>query len=94
MFEIWRDEEGTIMLAGKLDASQAEKARAFLETVTESCTLDFKDLIYISSAGLGILVGVQRRLGETGHALKITNLNNHIRELFKIAGFDFIFDIE
>jgi anti-anti-sigma factor len=94
MFEIRRDEEGTINLAGKLDASQAEKAREFFDTVTESCTLDFKDLIYISSAGLGILVGVQRRLGDSGHALKIINLNNHIRELFKIAGFDFIFDIE
>ncbi len=94
MFEIRRDDDGNIMLTGKLDASQADKARVFFDTITESCTLDFQDLVYISSAGLGILIGAQRRLSESDHKLKVKNLNNHISELFKVAGFDKIFDIE
>ena len=93
MFEIWRDEEGILRLAGKLDARQAERAKEYLDGVTTSCTLDFADLVYISSAGLGILIGAQRRLGDKGHGLTMKNLNNHIKELFKIAGFDNIFDI-
>lgn len=94
MFEIWQEDDGTIKLTGKLDARHADRAMTYLDRVTDSCTLDFQDLVYISSAGLGVLIGVQRRLSNSGNGLKLKNLNNHIRELFRIAGFDNIFDIE
>jgi len=94
MFDIWRAENGHILFSGRLDASQAEKVRNILETITESCTLDFKELDYISSAGLGVLLGTQKRLSETGYNLKLINLNKHIRDIFIVAGFDFVFDIE
>ena len=94
MFDIWRNDDGTIALGGRLDASQAEAAREFLAPVTESVTLDFAELAYISSAGLGVLIAAQRRLAARGHGLRIRNLNRHIAELFEIAGFRAIFDIE
>lgn len=94
MFDIWRAENGNILFSGRLDASQAEKVRNILEKITESCILDFKELDYISSAGLGVLLGTQKRLSETGYNLKLINLNKHIRDIFIVAGFDFVFDIE
>jgi anti-anti-sigma factor len=94
MFEIWRQDDDTIVLTGKLNASQATKAQAFLATVTSSATLDCTRLDYISSAGLGILFATQRRLGETGHKIRLRSLNQHLTELFKVAGFNMIFDIE
>ena len=51
MFEIKRNENGTISLHGRLDASQVDKARAVFSQVTESCEVDFAELSYISSAG-------------------------------------------
>jgi anti-anti-sigma factor len=51
-------------------------------------------LEYISSAGLGMLLSVQKRLGESGNKLRLTQMNRHIREIFRMAGFDHIFDIE
>jgi anti-anti-sigma factor len=94
MFDIWRNEDGTISLVGRLDASHAERARDFLASVDESVTLDFSDLAYISSAGLGVLIAVQRRLTDHDHRLRIRHLNRQLTELFEIAGFRAIFEIE
>ena len=94
VFHIHRGRNGDIVFAGKLEAGQAEKAREFLGQVQESCDLDLGDLDYISSPGLGVLIEAQRRLNESGHSLKIKNLDKYLRELFLIAGFDHIFEIE
>ena len=93
MFEIKLSENGTISLHGRLDASQVDTARAVLTQVTESCEVDFAELSYISSAGLGLLFGTQKRLVDDGGGLTLINLSPHIREIFQIAGFDNIFEI-
>lgn len=94
MFEIDASDKGTIRLSGRLDASQTDRARAILDQVRDSCVVDFTELKYISSAGLGVLFAAQKRLVDAGRGLKLVNLNPHIRELFTIAGFDSIFEIE
>jgi anti-sigma B factor antagonist len=94
MFDITTTVDGVIRLEGRFDASQVDKARAFFERITTSHTVDFADLAYIASAGLGLLFATQKRLMDAGEALKLTNLNPHIREIFQIAGFDNIFEIE
>lgn len=94
MFDAKRGEDGSVILYGRFDASQVEKARAVFDSVTESCTVNFENLDYISSAGLGLLLGTQKRLNESDHKLILVNLNKHIKDIFLIAGFDFIFEIE
>jgi anti-anti-sigma factor len=94
MFDIRRTESGDILMSGRLDASQAEKARAVLRTIDEACVIDFTDLEYISSLGLGVLLEAQKRLMDAGSGLKLRNLSEHLREVFHLAGFDTIFDIE
>jgi anti-anti-sigma factor len=93
MFEIKRDNDGTVTLHGRLDASQVDNARAVLDQLTGPCHLDFRELSYISSAGLGLLFGTQKRLVDSGGGLTLVNLSPHIREIFQIAGFDNIFEI-
>ncbi len=56
--------------------------------------LDCKELKYASSGGLGLLFATQARLGASGGGLKLVNLSPHMRELFTIAGFDRVIDIE
>ena len=94
MFHIVIDENKNIRISGRFDAAQEEKAFDVFNQVQKSCAVDFKDLEYISSVGLGVLLGTQKRLQETGHQLKLINLNNHIRDIFTYAGFDLIFTIE
>lgn len=94
MFDIKRTTEGSIIFTGRLDASKSDQARTFLSSISNSCTLDFSDLDYISSAGLSVLLAAQKRLNESGHSIKIINLNTHIENIFRVAGFDFVFDLE
>lgn len=94
MFDIQYDEDGTIVCTGRLDAAQCEKGQTFLDEITDSSTLNFIHLEYISSAGLGILLKTQKRLAGSGAALRIINVNNHIHDVFHYSGFHAIFDIE
>jgi anti-sigma B factor antagonist len=94
MFNIDLGDNGIILLRGRFDASHAKTAKEILDSINTSCIVDFNELEYISSAGLGLLLGTQKRLGETGDSLRLINLNRHIREIFHIAGFDLVFDIE
>jgi anti-sigma B factor antagonist len=94
VFDLRINESGEIVLSGRFDAAQAEKAKAIFDRLTVTTSVDFKDLVYVSSAGLGILMATQKRLSDTGHKLKLKNVSGHIREVFKIARFDLIFEIE
>ena len=94
MFKISRNENGTVVLEGRLDASQVETASTVLDTLTATSVVDFSHLEYISSAGLGVLLKTQKRLGGSGQTLKLVNMNKMIRDVFRIARFDLIFPIE
>jgi anti-sigma B factor antagonist len=93
MFDVKFPSTEELEFYGRLDASQADKADHILEQVTESRILNFQNLEYISSAGLGILLAHQKRLKDEGHALKIINPNKHIRDVFTLTGFDMVFEI-
>jgi anti-anti-sigma factor len=94
MLDIKIDEKGQIILSGRFDASQVNKAKPVFEDIKESKMVDFSTLDYISSAGLGILLTTQKRLKDSGHQLILKHMNKHIREVFKYAGFDMVFQIE
>lgn len=94
MFEIAYSSDGQVLCSGRLDAAQCEKAQSFMDEIADSRTLDFSALEYISSAGLGILLKTQKRLAESGAALRITNVNKHIYDVFRYSGFNAIFDIK
>jgi anti-anti-sigma factor len=55
--------------------------------------VDLAGLDYVSSAGLGVLLKTQKRVMAGGQGLKLVSVNKHIRDIFKYAGFDKIFEI-
>lgn len=94
MLDIKIGEKSEILLSGRFDASQVDKAKSVFSTIDGSKTVDFTELDYISSAGLGVLLMTQKRLKDMGHQLILKNMNKHIREVFKYAGFDMIFQVD
>jgi anti-sigma B factor antagonist len=94
MFRIDLRDNGELALTGRFDAAQVENARTVFDKVDRTCSVDFANLDYISSGGLSVLLATQKRLSETGHQLRLKNMSSHIREVFKYAGFDLIFEIE
>ena len=91
MFAIRIDDAGTIILSGRLDASQAAVAEAVLDRVTASAVADCRDLDYISSAGISVLLTLYKRLHDTGHTLRLTRVSDRVRNVFRYAGLDKVF---
>ncbi len=94
MLEINVGENDIIFLKGRFDAAQVETAKSHLEKVTETCTLDFSELEYISSAGLGVLIATYQRLNKDGHKIKLRNMSKLVRDVFKFSRLDTLFEIE
>jgi anti-anti-sigma factor len=94
VFEIKIADKDTVVLLGRFDASHVEEAESVLAGIDGSCTVDCEALDYISSGGIGVLLVTEKRLSETGHHLKLKNLNRHIRMIFEYAELDSVLEIE
>jgi anti-sigma B factor antagonist len=86
--------EGQVVISGRLDASQAATAQAFMDTLNGQVVLDCKGLDYLSSAGLGVLLKTQKRLMAAGGQMRLVGVSRHVRDIFTYSGFDQIFEIE
>ena len=85
-----------IALEGRLDTMTAPELEAELNQSlgnAESLTLDFSKLDYISSAGLRVLLSAHKAMSPKG-GLKVTNVNEIVREVFEVTGFSDILTIE
>jgi anti-sigma B factor antagonist len=94
MFQIVRGDDGRVRLSGRLDAVEAEKAKAVLDGLQGPVVFDCAELEYVSSAGLGQLLVTYRRLKTAGHELKFVNMMPRVRNVFTYAGLDRVLSIE
>lgn len=94
MFTITAEDRQNIVISGRFSAANTEEAEKILKDINDNCSINLKDLEYISSAGIGSLLRAYVRLKESGYTLKILNMNKHISEVFKYSGLDKIFLIE
>lgn len=95
MLRIEVGEEGQVVMAGRFDAAQADRAGAVLDELREPCVVDMRELEYISSLGLGMLLATHKRLmAAAGEGLTLANPSEHIRTIFRYSGFHQIFRIE
>ena len=86
----------TIAVEGRIDTATSkefeEKSKAELNGV-ESLILDFSALNYISSAGLRVLLSLQKIMNKQG-SMKITGANDIVKDIFEVTGFSEILDVE
>jgi len=87
-----------ISVKGEIDIYSApgfkESLYQSISDVGQDIVLDCSDLTYIDSMGLGILVGVLKRVKEKGNNMIIRNPRSTVRKLFRITGLDKAFVIE
>ncbi|MBU0640826.1 MAG: STAS domain-containing protein [Planctomycetes bacterium] len=55
--------------------------------------LDFRQVDHLSSAALGMLITLNKRIQEQSGTLKLSEINRQIFEVFKITRLDRVFDI-
>lgn len=96
---ISKNQNGTaleIALEGRLDTMTAPELEAELNNSlqnADSLVLDFAKLEYISSAGLRVLLSAHKAMSNKG-GMKVTNVNEIVREVFEVTGFADILTIE
>ena len=89
-------EETTIEIVGRLDTTTAPALDKTINediTGTKNLVLDVKELEYISSAGLRVLLGAQKKMQKIG-SMKVTNVCEDVMEVFEMTGFADILVIE
>jgi anti-sigma B factor antagonist len=80
-----------VKIDGYLDSSTFPRLQDQLNQLIEekqyNFLLDLQDLDYISSAGLGVLMGILREVRNMGGDLKIINMSEKIERVFNLLGF-------
>ena len=95
--EIKKTADKTIIeIAGRLDTMTASTLdKTINEDIgdTVNLVLDLKGLEYISSAGLRVLLGAQKKMQKIG-SMKVINVCEEVMDVFEMTGFADILVIE
>ena len=86
----------TIFLQGDIDAQNAADIQQEMEEILKSrgeavLVLDARDLKYISSAGLRVMLVIQK---ESSNKISIINLSPEVLDIFQMAGFPYLMDVK
>lgn len=85
-----------VAVEGRLDTTTApqleENFRSSIDGI-KSLVFDFEKLEYISSAGLRVLLAMQKIMNKQG-SMTIRNVNETVMEVFEVTGFVDILTIE
>ncbi len=89
---------GTMILhiEGRIDtitAPELEKKIAALSPEVTDLILDMKEVVYISSAGLRVLLSAQKKMSRVG-SMKLSGVCSAVMEVFEMTGFADILVIE
>ena len=95
--EINKTAEATVIeIAGRLDTTTAPALdKTINEDIgdTKNLVLDVKEMEYISSAGLRVLLSAQKKMQKIG-SMKVINVREEVMDVFEMTGFADILVIE
>ena len=84
-------------VAGYLDAHTAPKLESTFSELIEKnkfrVVVNFKDLDYISSAGLGIFMAFIEPMRDGAGDIKLTEMKSSVYNIFDLLGFPLLYEI-
>jgi len=93
-----KDGKYIVALEGELDTAHAIEVEQAMQPLHElngkDIVVDCTKLDYIASSGLRILLGLLKSAKAKDNHVVLKNLNDEIKEVFKMTGFIDLFDIE
>jgi len=85
-------------IKGRLDSKTStefeEKIIEASKGGAKNMIFDFKDLEYISSAGLRVILKATKEIKKISGMIVLCSMQDYVREVFEIAGFDTFLTIE
>ncbi len=85
--------EPTVAVRGELDVATSPRLRTELTVLlargATDITLQFGDVSFVDSSGLGVLVGTYKRMREEGTgSIRIVGAQPSVRKVFEITGLE------
>ena len=90
------NEKVILSIDGKLDTITAPELESTLMNVLKETTfieLDCEKLLYVSSAGLRILLGCAKKTNSKNGTMTLKNVSPDVMNIFELTGFDNILNI-
>ncbi len=92
IIETQKEDISIFKLNGRLDSNTSpaleKKLVSAIENGTRNMVIDFENLDYISSAGLRIILKTTKDLKRTDGNIVLCAMQDYVKEVFEIAGFD------
>lgn len=86
-----------IYLKGYLDAHTAPSLEDTFSNLIKNekykIVVNFEDLAYISSAGLGVFMAFIEKVRENNGDIKLTSMNEKVFNIFDLLGFPLLYEI-
>lgn len=87
------DDKITVYISGDIDHHSARAIREEIDSNVErvrppELILDFQDVTFMDSSGIGLVMGRYKLLRGMGGEIKIVNASVHIKKVMKLAGLD------
>ena len=87
----YQDNVLTVFLSGEIDQHTSKNLRPEIDSQTEALRphplcLDFSNVKFMDSSGIGLIMGRFRQMSLLGGSLKITNLPMNIKRVVQLAG--------
>lgn len=96
--DIENQEQTTVLsIKGRLDSNTSLQLEEGLNSARDNgkpnIVLDFTELEYVSSAGLRVILKTSKDLKQEKKGFVLCAMQDYVREVFEIAGFDTILTI-
>ena len=84
-------DETTVWLTGELDHHAARQLRQQVDLAVERTRpqrlrLDFSDVSFMDSSGIGMIIGRYKLMARRGGTMAVLNGNRHVDRIFEMAG--------
>ena len=83
-------ETGVLALSGEVDVSNVQRVREaaleLLEQGAKNLVFDLAKTEYMDSSGLGVMVGLMKKVKELGGTLAVAAAQPQVKRLFEVTG--------
>ncbi|SDC05143.1 STAS domain-containing protein [Geotoga petraea] len=93
--EILLDKKNNILkIKGEIDLNNSKKLKEEVKKMNNNnIVMDFKEVSYLDSAGIGALISIHKDLQNKSGSLTIINIDKKIKELFEMVGLSKLMNI-
>ena len=92
-----QDSTLTVVISGNIDTVTAPELDSKLQenlSGIKNLILDFAAVDYISSAGLRVILMTNQLMEDVDGSMTVKNVNDDVRDVFEMTGFDSLLNLE